>query len=114
MDWQGKTILKPKVLGRRWLGNVLPVEFPHQSIIKNPNPKQMKEIKQYKGNELDYWKEDIKDCFIPKCSWCKRKATMQTVKGEYAEKNNHRPVNWGYYCEKCWDKGLEIEEAMYN
>jgi hypothetical protein len=75
----------------------------------------MKEEKQYKGNELDYWKKDIKSCFIPKCTWCNKIATMQTVKGEQSEKYNDRPINWGYYCKKCWDKGLKIEEeAMYG
>ena len=64
---------------------------------------------------LNWWKEDIIGCFIPKCSWCEKPATTQTTKGEYAQKNNHRPVNWGYFCDKCYRKGRKIEEeAMYG
>lgn len=67
-----------------------------------------------KENWLNFFKEDIQNGFIPKCK-CGKKATRQTEKGKYAQKNNHRPCNWGYYCDKCWDKGLELEkEAMYE
>lgn len=34
-------------------------------------------------------------------------------KGKHAQEANHRPVNWGYYCKKHWDEGVELErEAM--
>lgn len=63
---------------------------------------------------LDWWKEDIVGCFIPKCS-CGKPATTQTEKGKDAQKNNHRPVNWGYYCDKCYEEGLKMEEeAMFG
>jgi len=61
------------------------------------------------------WKKDIKNFFIPACSSCGKKATRQTAKGKYAQKNGGRPCNWGYYCEECYKKGLEREkEAMYS
>lgn len=64
---------------------------------------------------LRFFSEDIKNCFIPKCNWCGKIATKQTVKGEEAQKNNERPVNWGYYCKSCFDKGLKMEEEeMYG
>lgn len=66
---------------------------------------------------LTLWKGDILNGFIPKCSYCgtKRKVVGQTERGKYAQENNHRPVNWGYYCQKCYDIGSELErEAMYG
>ena len=67
---------------------------------------------------LDRWKRDIKALFIPKCSYCNRKTPKvvgQTEKGKYAEANNHLPRNWGFYCQRCYDEGMEIErEAMYG
>lgn len=50
-----------------------------------------------------------------KCTWCGKKATCQTTKGEHAEQAGHLPQNWDYYCDKCWDEGVELEhEAMYG
>lgn len=66
---------------------------------------------------LDWWKADIVSGFIPKCSYCgtKRKVVGQTARGKDAQENNHRPCNWGYYCQKCYDIGSELErEAMYG
>lgn len=61
---------------------------------------------------LGFYREDILNSFIPKCS-CGKKATVQTAKGKYAQENLHRPCNWGWYCDKCFEKGLrEEEEAM--
>ena len=66
--------------------------------------------------ELDKWlrfyREDILNGFIPKCS-CGKRATVQTERGKDAQKNLHRPCNWGWYCKKCFEEGLELErEAM--
>ena len=64
---------------------------------------------------LKFFAKDIASCFIPKCGWCGRIATKQTAKGKYAQENLHRPVNWGYYCKKCFAEGLKMEEeAMYG
>lgn len=66
---------------------------------------------------LELWEGDIERGFIPKCSYCatKRKVVGQTVKGKDAQKNNNLPRNWGYYCQKCYDEGSELErEAMYG
>lgn len=50
-----------------------------------------------------------------KCTWCGKKATRQTVKGKDNEEAGGLPVNDGWFCDKCWDKGLKIEEeAMYG
>ena len=95
-----------------------------ETIKKNLNDLE-KDIKQFldkiidttiKNNEkrFNFWKEDIKHGFIPKCS-CGKIATMQITKGKHAEEDNHRPCNWGYFCNKCSDKNREIEEdAMYG
>ena len=72
-------------------------------------------IEAEKDKYLQFWAEDIKQCFIPKCSQCNRRATEQTYKGEQAQENLHRPVNWGYYCKKHADEGRELErEAIYG
>lgn len=66
---------------------------------------------------LDRWKDDITNCFTPKCSFChtKRKVVGQITKGKEAMDNNNLPRNWGYYCQKCYDEGMELErEAMYG
>ncbi len=64
---------------------------------------------------LEWFAEDIKTCFIPKCGWCGKIATKQTAKGKYEQENLSRPVNWGYYCKKCFAEGLKMEEeAMYG
>lgn len=76
--------------------------------------KLIKEAVEEKNKRLGFFSEDIKNCFTPKCS-CGKKATMQTERGKYAQERNHRPCNWGYYCNKCYEEGLEIEkEAMYG
>ena len=80
--------------------------------------KHAEEIEEIIQNEiekhLNWWKEDIISCFIPKCS-CGKPATTRTTRGEDAQKNNYRPVNWGHYCDKCFKEGLELEEeAMYS
>ena len=50
-----------------------------------------------------------------KCTWCGKLATRQTVKGQENEKGGGLQVNNGYFCQKCWDKGTQIEiEAMYE
>lgn len=67
---------------------------------------------------LNIWKGDILACFMPKCSYCRiksRKVVGQTVKGKYAQDDNHLPRNWGFYCQRCYDEGSELErEAMYG
>jgi len=74
----------------------------------------------YKKNEetkkwLEFYREDILGCFKPKCTCCNRLATRQTERGRSNQKNLSRPVNWGYYCEACWKKGVEMEnEAMHG
>ena len=45
-----------------------------------------KQEKQEEQNQiekhLNWWKEDIVGCFIPKCSRCEKPATTQTEKGK--------------------------------
>jgi hypothetical protein len=70
-----------------------------------------------KTKTLDLWKGDILTGFIPKCSFCgtKRKVVGQLTKGVDAMNDNHLPRNWNYYCQKCYDEGMEMErEAMYG
>ncbi|MDD5068062.1 MAG: hypothetical protein PHN89_00475 [Candidatus Pacebacteria bacterium] len=51
----------------------------------------------------------------PTCSWCGKPATKQTVKGEYNLKSGGLSVNDDWYCDECYQKGLEMEkEAMYG
>lgn len=67
---------------------------------------------------LDRWKSDILSCFIPICSYCgfkSRKVVGQTAKGKTAQEDNHLPRNWGYYCQRCYNEGMQREnEAMYG
>lgn len=50
-----------------------------------------------------------------KCTWCGNPACKQTVKGKHNEEAKGLPQNDGWFCQKCWDKGTEIEnEAMYG
>ena len=73
------------------------------------------EKRRDKEHWLKFFREDIKNCFMPKCGWCGKIATTQTVRGKNAQENNNRPLNWGYYCKSCYAKGLkEEEEAMYG
>lgn len=66
----------------------------------------------------DRWKSDILSGFKPICSYCgikSRKVVGQTTKGEHAQQDNHLPRNWGYYCQRCHNEGMEMErEAMYG
>ncbi|HEC66395.1 MAG TPA: hypothetical protein ENI23_14000 [bacterium] len=72
-------------------------------------------VEKDKEKWLTFFKEDIVGCFIPKCGWCDEVGTEQTEKGKHAQRDNHRPVNWGYYCKSCYAKGLKMEEeAMYG
>lgn len=70
------------------------------------------------SKHLDWWKSDIATGFTPKCSFCGRKTAKvvgQLPRGKSAQENNHRPVNWMYYCQRCYDEGTERErEAMYG
>ena len=51
----------------------------------------------------------------PKCSWCDKPATQQTVKGEDNLKSGGLAVNDSWYCDGCYKKGLDEEkEAMYG
>ena len=64
---------------------------------------------------LRFYRRDIANCFIPKCSRCGEPATRQTRKGKNSQERLGRPSNWGYYCKECYKKGLEREEeAMYG
>ncbi len=50
-----------------------------------------------------------------KCTRCDKPATTQTEQGKGNEKLGGLPVNNGYYCSKCYQEGLDIEnEAMYG
>ena len=51
----------------------------------------------------------------PKCNRCNRPATIQTANGKYQESIGALPQNFGWYCQKCFNEGLKIEnEAMYG
>lgn len=59
--------------------------------------------------------KEYKDCTIRRCFGCGKTATTQTTKGKHAEKDLHLPRNYGWYCRKCWVRGVKIEnEAMYG
>ena len=50
----------------------------------------------------------------PKCG-CGKPATNQTAKGEYNESLGALPQNHGWYCDKCMEEGIKMEEeAMYG
>ena len=52
---------------------------------------------------------------MKKCTCCNKKATKQTENGKDNEKNGCLPINDGWYCNKCWEEGVKIEEdAMYG
>lgn len=92
-----------------------PEDYPtlKASMLKKAEEAHQAEISRV----LELWEDDIERGFIPKCSYCatKRKVVGQTVKGKDAQKNNNLPRNWGYYCQKCYDEGSELErEAMYG
>ena len=49
------------------------------------------------------------------CTWCSKIATRQTIKGQENEKSGGLSINDGWFCDKCWKKGEEMErEAMYG
>ena len=86
-----------------------------KQFLKEELTNIIKKVREDKDKWLDFFSKDISSCFIPKCTWCSKIATEQTAKGKDAQKNNHRPINWGYYCKKCYAKGLKLEEeAMYE
>lgn len=43
-----------------------------------------------------------------KCTWCRERATRQTVKGEQNQKSGGLPQNDGWYCNSCWEKGGNV------
>lgn len=50
-----------------------------------------------------------------KCTWCGKKATKQTENRKYQEKIGALPQNHGWFCDDCWNKGMNAEEeAMYG
>lgn len=52
---------------------------------------------------------------MSKCTWCGLTAIRQTTRGEHNQKTGGLPQNDGWFCQKCWDEGNEIEkEAMYG
>lgn len=52
---------------------------------------------------------------MKKCTWCGKKATRQTANGKYQESIGALPQNHGWFCDKCWKEGTEIEnEAIYG
>ena len=71
----------------------------------NPSPREqwlLRIIKEYK------------EYSFRKCE-CGKIATTQTVQGEDAEKELHLPRNYSWYCDKCYEKGLKLEnEAIYG
>jgi hypothetical protein len=78
------------------------------TLIQEERKKAVEEKEKWLG----FYRSDILSGFIPKCS-CGKKADVQTERGKYAQENLHRPSNWGWYCNKCFEKGLrEEEEAM--
>ena len=50
-----------------------------------------------------------------KCTWCGKIATQQTVRGKDNERIGGLSINDGWFCSKCYEKGLKAEqEAMYG
>ena len=50
-----------------------------------------------------------------KCTYCGKKATIQTPKGKYQESIGAKPSDWGWYCKKCNEEGMRMEEeAIYG
>jgi hypothetical protein len=50
----------------------------------------------------------------PTCS-CGKPATIQTTDGKYQESIGALPQNFGWYCKKCFEEGLKLEnEAIYG
>lgn len=49
-----------------------------------------------------------------KCTKCHKKATQQTVKGRENQRKGGLPINNGWYCDECYEIGVQIEkEAMF-
>lgn len=88
----------------------------YEDIIKKTAQQLESTVREEEREKVSKWfSDDVNSGFIPKCAWCGKIATKQTVKGKHAQENNHRPCNWGYYCKSCYKKGEEIEkEAMYG
>lgn len=85
-----------------------------QSLLTAREQQARREVEEEKKKWLEFYRTDIFNCFIPKCG-CGRRAITQTIRGKYEQDNLHRPVNWGYFCKKCFDEGLKLEnEAMYG
>ena len=50
-----------------------------------------------------------------KCTWCGKKATKQTARGNENESSGGLPQNDGWFCASCWKKGDDEEkEAIYG
>ena len=82
-----------------------------KSFIHSIREKDIEERNKW----LHFFVDDIRNCFIPKCTSCNRRATEQTQRGKDAQVSLARPVNWEYYCKSCADKGRAMEnEAMYG
>ena len=55
-----------------------------------------------------------KEVVVRKCS-CGKIAIRQTVRGQQNQERGGLPQNDGWYCDKCWKEGEELEnEAMYG
>ena len=91
---QFKKVLSDNV-GNFWAGTDNIISFIDQNFI---GKESLEELKRYvrKGN--------------PKCSWCEKPATKQTVKGESNLKSGGLAINDGWYCDECYQKGLKMEE----
>ena len=51
----------------------------------------------------------------PICTQCVKPATKQTANGKYQEEIGALPQNFGWYCDKCMEEGIKMEqEAMYG
>ena len=63
-------------------------------------------IEAEKDKYLQFWAEDIKQCFIPKCSQCQATYIFDLFMSVL------KPC---YYCKKHADEGRELErEAIYG
>ena len=55
-----------------------------------------------------------------KCTWCGKLGKKQTVRGKENQDSKGLPQNDGWFCEKCWRDGYEMEmdamlgECRYN
>lgn len=37
---------------------------------------------------------------------------LEGLINKYSQENNSLPRNWGYYCQKCYDEGMELEREL--